>query len=337
MSLIVQKLSIVDFSWLSIENFMAIQFFIRPGADCNPDSRGTTPSTPTLIRSGNIAMANVLLDKGARLRGARIDYFAFASALHLAAQNKNYPGDLESILDSGIYGVDHKDRHGDTALSWAADVGNIDAVKLLLKRGANANAVNVFYTTPIYKAAQRGELGICYALIQHGADVQIVISSRDSNIEKAKVPLLKHLAKLQALNRPISRKNCETIEQLEGRHREQYEMYRAELIGMKERIVEGTVTFFDILTAPDIGCYARTDRVVRAFGAQNIRYYFPIYCDDLTRRFSEEVEKQNLIRSAAKGLGRILRLHAETFQDIFHNILQYLDDEDLDGLKIVGD
>ena len=56
---------------------------------------------------------------------------------------RRYANDL-ALLDSLIAkgGVDVKDRRGATPLMYAASVGSVDAVKLLLAAGADAKAEN---------------------------------------------------------------------------------------------------------------------------------------------------------------------------------------------------
>lgn len=49
---------------------------------------------------------------------------------------------VEAILSTGSVNVNHRDHNGRSALSWAAGYGNVDVVKLLLSRGADARLVD---------------------------------------------------------------------------------------------------------------------------------------------------------------------------------------------------
>ncbi|HEX6739502.1 MAG TPA: ankyrin repeat domain-containing protein [Vicinamibacteria bacterium] len=72
-------------------------------------------------------------------------------------------GDLaavKALLDQGVP-VDVKFRYDRTPLSFAADRGHLEIVKLLLERGADVNAKDSFYKmTPLSAAAMKGNADI---------------------------------------------------------------------------------------------------------------------------------------------------------------------------------
>ena len=51
--------------------------------------------------------------------------------------------------------------------------GRDDILELLLSKGANPNIENSRSTTPLHKAAQRGELKCLILLLKAGADVNV--------------------------------------------------------------------------------------------------------------------------------------------------------------------
>jgi hypothetical protein len=81
-------------------------------------------------------------------------------------------GDLakvKELLDKGV-DVNAANHYGGTALAFACDKGHTEVVRLLLERGANANAKDTFYNlTPIGWAAQKGHRDIVRLLLEKGA------------------------------------------------------------------------------------------------------------------------------------------------------------------------
>src|SRR5262249_37004273 len=87
--------------------------------------------------------------------------------------------------------------YGATALSFAADKGHLEVVKLLLKHKANPNVKDTFYkATPLFWAVYRGHTDIAKALLDGGAeagDDALVIAASEGHaaivraiIDKAK-------------------------------------------------------------------------------------------------------------------------------------------------------
>ena len=67
-------------------------------------------------------------------------------------------------------GVNAKDSRGTTPLMYAAAVGSVDALKLLIEAGADVNAKNAFDATALMWAA--GDIGKVRLLLSKGADVK---------------------------------------------------------------------------------------------------------------------------------------------------------------------
>jgi ankyrin repeat protein len=110
-------------------------------------------------------------------------------------------GDLarvSALLEAGT-DVNAKSEYGATALSYAADKGHLDVVKLLLARGAEVDPEDSFYhSTPITWAGYNGHVEVVKALLEAGADagsaVMMAINRGKGEVVRAvatsgKVPL----------------------------------------------------------------------------------------------------------------------------------------------------
>lgn len=77
---------------------------------------------------------------------------------------------VQSLLEQGA-DVDAQSRYGVTALSFAADRGHEEIVKILLDKGADVELADTFYQmTPVARALFNGNREIALILLHHGAD-----------------------------------------------------------------------------------------------------------------------------------------------------------------------
>ena len=87
-------------------------------------------------------------------------------------------GDVESLKallhdDPSLISV--RDTDGSTPLHCATWKGHLDVVALLLKSGADVNAVNEnehWGTTPLHAAAHANQAAIARLLLEHGANLK---------------------------------------------------------------------------------------------------------------------------------------------------------------------
>ncbi len=97
---------------------------------------------------------------------------AEAAEVHDAAKTGDVAR-LEALMKSDPKVASAVDARGLTPLHHAC-AGKIDAVRLLLARGAEVNARSANGTTPLYVAARFGQVEIAKLLVAGGADVNAV-------------------------------------------------------------------------------------------------------------------------------------------------------------------
>ena len=125
-------------------NSRAIGLLAAKRADLNiRDKNGDTP-LHLAIRSGSLKAARALIEAGADLSLANNEG---VQPLMLAAAKKN--GEyLVSLLISHGAGINAADSDGDTALHYAAELGNLHSMRVLLSAGANFKRINSRGDTP---------------------------------------------------------------------------------------------------------------------------------------------------------------------------------------------
>lgn len=152
-----------------------VRLLLEQGADLN--ARIDHYSTPLCeaAENGHIRIVKLLLANGADVNEIRNDG---RSALHCAVQREFYKV-IDCLLECGA-DVNLK-VSGDSPLHFAAAIGNLKILKLLLSNGAELNATNLSDATPLFIAVQRNRNEIVECLVKHGADVNI--HDQDSTIK----------------------------------------------------------------------------------------------------------------------------------------------------------
>ena len=136
-------------------------------------------------RDGNLSAISQLINQGANVN-AKISYsevfdtwsrrFYDYTPLSVAAEK----GRLEAILLLLKRGADIEgtDGQGNTALVVAAGAGQLESVKLLLKKGAKIDNPGRFNTTALLEAADEGKTEMVRLLLEKGADIEFQGSPR---------------------------------------------------------------------------------------------------------------------------------------------------------------
>jgi hypothetical protein len=116
-------------------------------------------------RNGNVEMARLLLEKGAKVP-------SYCSALYIASMHGRTEI-LKLLLARGT-DVNCKDSHGNTALIGACiEYSRPEVVALLLERGADVNAATEHGATALFYACSRGNVSSARLLLEKGADPEV--------------------------------------------------------------------------------------------------------------------------------------------------------------------
>lgn len=134
------------------------------------------------------------------------------TAAHLACEHRN-ANCLQAVLDSagpGTVDLEARNFDGLTALHVAVNTECHEAVKLLLERGADIDAVDIKSgRSPLIHAVENNSLNMVQLLLQHGANVNAQMCSGNSALHSASgrglLPLVRTLVRSGA---DSGLKNC---------------------------------------------------------------------------------------------------------------------------------
>lgn len=80
---------------------------------------------------------------------------------------------ISALLDRGADPNESGDEHGTTALTIAAYQGHVEAVRLLLDRGAEVDLPNEFGSRPLFVAATNAKVRVISMLLNAGASLTV--------------------------------------------------------------------------------------------------------------------------------------------------------------------
>ena len=151
-----------------------VQLLIDHGADVNLCSKdGNQTALVNAISNLNVEVVRLLLTNGTHTNAMTRDGL---TPLMLVPRtrwmgNGPIPGQgIQSLLIAHAAKVNAVSYDGNTALTWAADKGDFNAVRLLLMHGANVNAVNRAGHTSLWFAVNNGDKAMRGLLLSRGAN-----------------------------------------------------------------------------------------------------------------------------------------------------------------------
>ncbi len=96
---------------------------------------------------------------------------------------------LKKAIDVGadVHAIDVRTNpNGRRALNWAAWYNHAEAIKELLKAGADIDGINITGFTPIHHAAEAGSPEAARVLIEAGADVNLPSNAGETPLQRAR-------------------------------------------------------------------------------------------------------------------------------------------------------
>jgi len=89
-------------------------------------------------------------------------------------KRKHLPNGLRGFVENNQIDVHATDDHGILPLHFAAYSGKKEVAYMLLKQGANINAINTFSSTALHYAIYGGKKEATYMLFEHGANIHVI-------------------------------------------------------------------------------------------------------------------------------------------------------------------
>lgn len=132
---------------------------------------GDSPPIFAAAGKGNLELVKLLLEHNANPAAFSTQH-AGCCGLHIAAE-KNYVDVVEVLLDARVDVNIRSEKQKLTPLISAACCGSLEAVKLLIRAGADIDAQSSTGNTALMLAIDRGKIEVAVALIEAGANLEI--------------------------------------------------------------------------------------------------------------------------------------------------------------------
>lgn len=180
-----------------LDNYKTIARLIKCGADVHAVNRNGDTPLHGIARRGmpDPSMAALLIEHGADVNAVDTNgytplhravleyeyadlYYEFGRSCFFHSGNKSGFDSLKhemlNVLMKHGANVNAVDNHGYTLIHNLAILNNLQRVAALIEHGADVNSVNNNGSTPLLSAAKNGHLEMVTLLLRHGADVNSV-------------------------------------------------------------------------------------------------------------------------------------------------------------------
>jgi len=176
---------------VSVGDFAKAESLIRAGSDVNAVSRyGVTPLS-LAAAGGNARLLDMLFKSGADARKADVALHDGRTLLMLAARTGNLDA-VRLLLSNGENANAVETRTGTTALMWAALENRAETVRALVKAGADVNArskVTAYPHTPpgvIGDALEEGYSYVGQTVLPKGGWTSLMYAARQGALDAAR-------------------------------------------------------------------------------------------------------------------------------------------------------
>lgn len=142
-----------------------------------------TKASPLILATlkGNLNVVKMLVEKGANINQRN---WQGHSSIQYAC-SKGWIDIVEYLLVKGV-DINVVDNRGDSSLHRLASLGRIEILELVLKYKPNLNSQNSEGNTPLHIACEDDEATTVLALVQHGADTEIMNKEKQTALDLCK-------------------------------------------------------------------------------------------------------------------------------------------------------
>ncbi|XP_011496392.1 PREDICTED: serine/threonine-protein phosphatase 6 regulatory ankyrin repeat subunit B-like [Ceratosolen solmsi marchali] len=269
------------------------------------------------------------------------------SILHKVVKYGDVEG-LKTILRRGAAVDERTLNDGMTSLHIAARNGHQLCIEILLGQGAKPNLKDEFGFTALHllmiaSIPEVDKVKALDTLLDFGCDMNLTCNRKKTALHYAFkhrsvdscINLMKHIAKIHHNQDSISNYNMQFITSNE-RLSTYYVSCLDELDKIKVERMSPKITLYQLLmyNIRELLQYTRAFNDYKCFKSQRYNNRYPIYYENLERKFHSLVENRKLLDSASMGLCILIK-RIDSNSIITQKILGFLKTEDLKSLALI--
>ncbi|KAI4899342.1 hypothetical protein NFI96_014594, partial [Prochilodus magdalenae] len=236
-----------------------VEILLSRRADVNKCNKAGLLPIHVAAKNGHDGIVAMLIPKTSRAKIKR----SGISPLHMAAE-RNRDDVIETLIDAGFdvnatlsedWSKMYEDRRS-TALYCAVANSNIEAATMLLEAGANPN-LDIF--NALLVAVRKGCMDMVTLLVKHGANVNAILPTHPTSFPATLVFCIKYLAMFKyLLDNGCDALSCFKCVYGSNPHPpiKTRRSGREGIYYMLDELSEGTVQFCDMISSSSINCWA---------------------------------------------------------------------------------